>query len=225
MTLKNKIMSGGMLRKWALIPVMILPIALLSFKPSATATGAKKELTLVLDAGHGGIDKGAVADNGTEEKVMVQKICGKIAQLAPDYNVRVVTTRSSDKYATLSERVALANKESNAVFLSVHINKAEKGHEPHNGYEVLVSNKNSKPAASQKLATAVMGELASSGVAAELREKNLQVLRENQHPAIAIEWGNIDNAGDMARIQNDAELTTACTQLLEGLVAFANAAE
>ncbi|MGM9747296.1 MAG: N-acetylmuramoyl-L-alanine amidase [Candidatus Cryptobacteroides sp.] len=89
---------------------------------------AKKELklsTVVIDAGHGGKDPGCVSkDKKTYEKnitLSIAKLFGqKIQEAYPD--VKVIYTRTTDKYLTLNERAAIANKNDANLFVSIHIN-------------------------------------------------------------------------------------------------------
>ena len=81
--------------------------------------------TVVIDAGHGGKDAGAVSrDKKTYEKNLVLDIAKrfgqKIQEKYPD--VKVIYTRSSDVYVTLNDRAAIANRNNADLFISVHVN-------------------------------------------------------------------------------------------------------
>ncbi len=79
---------------------------------------------VVLDAGHGGDDAGAVGANGTKEKdltlALAKRLKWYLAQVLP--NVEVVLTREQDRYVGLEERVKIANSFKGDLFLSLHIN-------------------------------------------------------------------------------------------------------
>lgn len=109
----------------------LFPILLFSFLLNAElciGQNAKKELklsTVVIDAGHGGKDPGCVSkDKKTYEKnitLSIAKLFGqKIQEAYPD--VKVIYTRTTDKYLTLNERAAIANKNDANLFVSIHIN-------------------------------------------------------------------------------------------------------
>ncbi|MCQ2136232.1 MAG: N-acetylmuramoyl-L-alanine amidase [Bacteroidales bacterium] len=81
--------------------------------------------TIVIDAGHGGHDPGAVSKDGkTKEKditLAISKLFGqKIKAAFPE--VKVIYTRTTDVYVTLNERAAIANRNQANLFVSVHIN-------------------------------------------------------------------------------------------------------
>ncbi|MFI3296209.1 MAG: N-acetylmuramoyl-L-alanine amidase [bacterium] len=99
-----------------LVAIMLLSTSLLSAKP----------FTVVIDAGHGGKDPGAVGKIGQEKDVTLKVallVGGYIEKAHPD--VTVVYTRKTDKYVTLKERPEIANKANGDLFISIHANAAE----------------------------------------------------------------------------------------------------
>lgn len=79
--------------------------------------------TVVIDAGHGGKDPGTIKGNVQEKNITlsVAKILGnKIKDRYPD--VKVIYTRSTDKFVPLDERAAIANRNHADLFISIHVN-------------------------------------------------------------------------------------------------------
>lgn len=100
--------------------------------------------TVVIDAGHGGKDAGAVSkDKKSYEKTFTLSIAGKLAErIRNEYpDVKVVLTRSSDKFVELRDRAAIANKAGANLFISIHINSSVSTSP--NGYSVHILGKSS----------------------------------------------------------------------------------
>lgn len=93
----------------------------------ATVVSAK-DFTVVIDAGHGGKDPGAVSANGKVlEKDVTLKVAlmvgENIAKAHPD--VKVLYTRKTDKFVGLNDRARMANKANADLFISIHVNAAK----------------------------------------------------------------------------------------------------
>jgi N-acetylmuramoyl-L-alanine amidase len=81
--------------------------------------------TIVIDAGHGGKDVGAIGPGGLLEKDATLALCRKLAAaLEAKLKTRVVLTRSDDVVVALDQRTAIANQYHADLFLSVHMNAA-----------------------------------------------------------------------------------------------------
>jgi N-acetylmuramoyl-L-alanine amidase len=80
---------------------------------------------IVVDAGHGGHDPGAIGLTGTREKDIVLQITTKLARrIREELGIEVVMTRSTDVFLELQERTAMANQVGADLFISVHANAA-----------------------------------------------------------------------------------------------------
>jgi len=86
----------------------------------------KRNFVLVLDAGHGGRDPGAVGKISQEKNItlsVVKKVGSMVEQNMPD--VKVVYTRKTDVFVPLEERANIANNHHADMFISVHTNAAK----------------------------------------------------------------------------------------------------
>lgn len=81
---------------------------------------------VVLDAGHGGHDTGAIGRSGTYEKNVVLDIAKKVGEYIKENlpEVEVVYTRDSDEFVELEERGSIANRAEGDLFVSIHCNSA-----------------------------------------------------------------------------------------------------
>ncbi len=77
---------------------------------------------VIIDAGHGGNDPGAIGKNGLREKDVNLDIARRLSDLLRAEGVHTVLTRSSDKFIPLSSRVNIANKSGADLFISIHAN-------------------------------------------------------------------------------------------------------
>jgi len=78
--------------------------------------------TVVLDAGHGGEDDGAVGVRGLVEKKLVLDVGRRLAARLRERDLRVVMTRDDDRFVPLEERFAIANDARGDLFISIHAN-------------------------------------------------------------------------------------------------------
>ncbi len=79
---------------------------------------------VVIDAGHGGHDTGAIGLNGTREKDVALAIALKLAAKLRATGLEVVLTRDDDSFVKLEDRTAIANQHKGDLFISVHCNAA-----------------------------------------------------------------------------------------------------
>ncbi len=97
-----------------------------------------KDFVVVIDAGHGGSDPGALGVNATEKAVTlaVAKKLGKL--VGEEKNVKVIYTRPSDRRVTLEERATIANKNKGDLFISIHTNSSQTNPETCCGTETYI---------------------------------------------------------------------------------------
>ena len=99
----------------------------------ATSTGSSAEAparrrTVVVDAGHGGVDRGmtglTVAQGRIFEKDITLQVARRVASRLAAAGVNVIMTRTADTLIALSDRGRIANKEGGDLFISIHVNAA-----------------------------------------------------------------------------------------------------
>ncbi len=149
--------------------------------------------TIVIDAGHGGYDAGAV--NGTRfEKNDNLRMALAVGERLQKCGIKVVYTRTSDVFVPLLERSRISNNNNADLFVSFHRNSAS--NPIANGVETLVyinaSNKALQAAEALQQALVNAGVQSNRGV----KRVNLSVLRETNAPAILLELGFINNEQD-----------------------------
>ena len=102
--------------------------------------------TIVIDAGHGGKDPGAVGYRGTKEKDIALDVAKRLEKkLSKNLNVKIVMTRDEDIFLRLSERTKIANENNGSLFISIHTNAAEDRRA--SGFETFLIGPNKNEAA------------------------------------------------------------------------------
>ena len=90
-------------------------------KPHASVPKTNGKKLVMIDPGHGGIDSGAVGEEGSEEKHVVLEIAGYIRQMLSDHpHIEAKLTRESDHFIPLGERVEIAHRHGADLFMSIH---------------------------------------------------------------------------------------------------------
>jgi N-acetylmuramoyl-L-alanine amidase len=153
--------------------------------------GPKGFRTVILDAGHGGKDSGAIsAHNGVQEKDIALDMVRRIKSELSGY--RVIMMRSDDQFIDLDERVRLANKHGDAVLLSLHFNSGPSYIRGPETYYWRVD--------SHGLATRLQQAMEQvSPVEQNNREKvrrRLRLTRNPEIPSVLLECGYLSNASE-----------------------------
>ena len=102
--------------------------------------------TIIIDAGHGGKDPGAVGYRGTKEKDIALDVAKRLEKkLSKNMKVKIVMTRDEDIFLRLSERTKIANESNGSLFISIHTNAAEDRRA--SGFETFLIGQNKNEAA------------------------------------------------------------------------------
>lgn len=89
--------------------------------------GENPEIKIIIDAGHGGHDAGAV-DNGVKEKDINLGVARKLSKMIEKglKGVKPILTREDDNFISLQERANIANRQRGDLFISIHTNSVDK---------------------------------------------------------------------------------------------------
>jgi N-acetylmuramoyl-L-alanine amidase len=238
MIINPKKTSHQYLRKLMVLPVTFVVFLLFAFTfRHEKATGIEKCLetaTIVVDAGHGGNDPGAISTDGkyTEAQLSLE-LARELQALAPAYNVRVVMTRDNDQFPgnasnkidALRKRLEICDKTRPDLFISLHLNAADGSSAATGGFDAFIAGKK-KSDESRAFATSILRQLSQvyqTNVQPRQREDaGVFVLDKNEFPAVILECGYITNAGDLAFIKNPANRQAIARNILEAIVGFRN---
>lgn len=217
-----------------ILPVVIAVTGIFAFRTgNASDTGipVAKPLTVVIDAGHGGENRGAVAPDGTLEKDLNLAIAKKIDGLNSNGNIKIILTRESDVTHPLREMVNETVKKQPDAFISIHMNNNPLAP---SGFDMYVSKKNEGfEKQSRLLGTLITKQIESVyQVAPELKkgrdnDKGIWVLDAPtiNYPAILIECGNLSNKTDLAFLKNPDNQKKIAEKILNAIALYANSTE
>ncbi|MBQ8737977.1 MAG: N-acetylmuramoyl-L-alanine amidase [Clostridia bacterium] len=206
-----------------IIGVTVLSASLLSYSIRDTSTAILEGATptvIVIDAGHGGEDAGAVAHDGTLEKDLNLKIATLLYALCSLNGNECVMTRDDDtllydryddlenytgkkKLYDLKNRVRIANEYENAVFVSIHMNNFSSAQ--YSGTQVYFSPNNAK---SELLARVIQGSARTYLQPSNKRQikratSDIFVLSSLECVSVLVECGFLSNEGELANLKNE----------------------
>lgn len=184
---------------------------------TGTKTSSIGGLKVVVDAGHGGNDPGAIGISSSyPEDVITLAIAKELKNQLEQKGIEVIMTRNTDVYPTLKERVSLANNENADLFVSIHANSAKSSPCSASGVEVWSFNSEK----SKEISETVVDELSSSMNMNNRGTKtsaNLYVLRKTKMPAVLVEVGFICSKNDFAIITNTQKQKQIAKAISEGI--------
>lgn len=153
--------------------------------------------TVVIDAGHGGHDRGGVPGQKIGEKALTLDVSRRVRAILNDNGLKTVMTRSDDTFIPLQTRVDIANSRKNAVFVSIHFNSAPR--EGASGIETYYYQR-SAAALAKRIQTKVVR--VSKTPSRWVRRKAYFVLRKTRIPAVLVECGFLTNRSEGNRALN-----------------------
>ena len=180
----------------------------------------KYDKIVVVDAGHGDQDPGAV-HAGIQEKDLNLRYANALGTiLKQDPNIKVYLTREDDTFLTLNERTAMANEIDPDLFISIHINSASTA--TATGMETYYTNK--ADTRNKTFATIVQNALIEEfGVRNRGVKNNTFIVTKNtKAPAILIETGFITNAQDRAMMTSSSFASQYANVIYQSILEYYN---
>ncbi len=203
----------------------------------ATAGELQQDFVIIIDAGHGGFDGGAVAFDGTLEKTLNLSIALKLDVCLSVLGYNTVLVRNDDsatnnpndigisaKVSDIKNRVAMMKKYPNGIFVSVHMNKYTTT-QPH-GAQVFYSGVDN----SQNLALLLQNSIARRVQPDNKRiikqaGKDIYLLKHATIPSVIVECGFLSNPDELKLLKSDSYQTQIAVALAFGIVEYVNTNE
>src|ERR1043166_2095509 len=175
------------------LQIMFLACSSYAAKKSRSSVGDGSPITVVIDAGHGGYDRGGIPGQRVSEKDMTLDVAQRLRSVLATSGYRVVMTRDSDVFVPLGTRCAIANSYRNAIFVSIHFNSATR--RGASGIETYFYSRDSLSLAS------AIHHYVTGGAPSEnrgVRRRGYYVLRKTAIPAVLVECGFLTNPTEAA---------------------------
>lgn len=194
--------------------------------------------TIVVDAGHGGEDKGSIsADGKITEAAITLALAKAVKEANQNKNIRIVLTRESDLFQSVQVKANFANEQKADLFVSLHANSAapvlqEQGKvaNPTKGVEIYIANKEKALDYSANAALANSLGNAIKTVNPELigiksRTQGIWVLQAVKCPSALVEAGFMTSAEDLKMMQDPNYQKRFANSILTGVVNYLAAKE
>lgn len=172
--------------------------------------------TVVIDAGHGGSDPGAMRNNVLEKKITLE-IAQLVAKDLQAQGATVYMTRKDDTFVSLSDRVTISNEKKPDLFVSIHINASE--NETVHGIETHYYKDDSLDFAKQ----------IHKSIMSKIDEKNrgviksrFYVVRHTTAPSVLLELGFISNEQERELMQTKKRQEAFAEAITEGIINYLN---
>ncbi len=192
--------------------------------------------TVVIDAGHGGHDAGAVSAYAREKDCNLA-VAMKLKAKLEKQGFRVVMTRDGDYFLTLKQRVDIANATPNSIFVSIHHNSGRRAAEGIETFTLAPQGTTSPFARTRRyaelcgndqdceniaLATAVHSRAIHSTKAVDrgIQRARFSVLCTIQRPAILFEGGFVSNAAEGRKISSNTYREKLADSICQGVVSY-----
>ena len=174
--------------------------------------GAHPSTVVVIDAGHGGHDRGGIAGQRVSEATMNLDVAQRLKAVLQASGYRVVMTRDSDVFIPLGTRVAIGNSYANAIFVCIHFNATPR--RGASGIETYFYSSQSLP-----LASAIHYYVARGAPSANrgVRRRGFYVLRNTRIPSVLVECGFLTNPAEAQYALNSAYRQKLAMEIAHGI--------
>lgn len=217
-----------------ILSAMLYLTFMANFSAAEASSMPITQKTVIVDAGHGGDDGGAIGIDGTVEKDINLDIALKLEKILKFYGFNVIMTRTQDvmtcddgldslrkrKISDIHNRFELMRKNPDAVFISVHQNKFEDSSQ--HGTQVFYSGNDER---SKELAEAIQ-----TSVTLTLQQKNGRVVKKSgsgiyllyhaKIPAVLVECGFISNSDEVKKLKDEGYRMKLAILIADGLLKY-----
>ncbi|HQS34856.1 MAG TPA: N-acetylmuramoyl-L-alanine amidase, partial [Sediminibacterium sp.] len=189
----------------------------------------KNTYTIVINAGHGGADKGGVGVDGkSTEAALTLELANTIKSLNQNNRLNLVFTRSADESQSVAEIATIANKANPDLFVSLHYNSSKNNQL--SGTEIYIANpiKTNSYNSHLQFANQLANDLDDLKIpfkGIKSKQEGVYVLQNVNCPSVLVEAGYLSNQVDLEKIKSPQFREQLAVALLNGIQKYILAKE
>ena len=203
-------------------------------KDNAKENGSEYKQTVIIDAGHGGIDPGKVGVNGVYEMDINLAIAYKLSDILEEKEIKVIMTRKDDnglykdsdtnkKMTDMNKRIEIINTSKANVVVSIHQNSFTSSDA--RGAQVFYYKESAK---GEELAESIQDKLLKmdeSNTRQKKSDMDYYILRKSDIPAVIVECGFLSNPDEAELLSGGDYQGKVATSIADGIVDYLKANE
>ena len=187
---------------------------------------------IIIDAGHGGEDSGAVGVNGVLEKDLNLEYALQIGAMLEEKGYIIVYTRTDDrllytdeedikgirKISDLKNRVKVADRYPEAIYLSIHMNSF--GDSKYSGLQVYYSDNDGSNVLANKIQNRVKNDIQQSNNRVVKQGKDIYILENVSNCAVLVECGFLTNKNECEKLSEKEYQKQLCFSIVCGIIEY-----
>lgn len=180
---------------------------------------SNRDVKIVIDAGHGGSETGAVGCLGDKEKVLNLDVALRLKKILEQHNFNVSLTRECDKFVSLKDRVKYAQDKDALIFVSIHLNSVLLSDNPNlnSGSVVFYFNPQAQKFA-QILSKSISGGLKTQDGGSQ--QASFAVIRPTEYIGVLAELAYLVNPKDVKIYRSKHFAQTSAEAIYKGIVNY-----
>lgn len=234
MLTKNQHPRMNYISRLLVLPLLVIVFGAFTIKVANnlnkenTTQKLTKKIIVVIDAGHGGTDAGAINKDGITEKDLALQLVKKIKALNEDENLQIILTRDNDVFSDPKQKAAFAKAQNADLFISVHLDNGPKEKwNTTSGMSVFVARDDIANAEKSKvLASSIINSFQNNysvnvPITFSQRQAGIWILQANDFPSVLIEAGHLTNDKDLAYLQSEKGQEAFAKNVLDAISKYA----
>lgn len=226
---------------YLIIAIVVTGLVFVNFNTDENAVRSSSENVpvIIIDAGHGGMDGGAVASDGTQEQYLNLDIAQKMNEYLTKLGYKTVMTRSDDasihdadaktirqqKVSDIHNRLKIIESNTDSVFVSIHQNFYTES--KYSGTQVFYSANNPY---SENLARCIQESVVSSLQPQNTRQikesgSSIYLLHHSTVPSVLVECGFLSNPEETEKLKSEKYRMQMAEAVCKGIINYLNGVE